>query len=120
MNPALFVGPAVLSSESVPEAARTARGEIGHHHGDLSVHLYLSPADAKLAIDKRWAERHRLSLPRTSWFANRYHVADGYVMVYGPRDEEEMEALETILRCAIRFMTGREDVEAIEWRQRIV
>ncbi|KAF9877525.1 hypothetical protein CkaCkLH20_05225 [Colletotrichum karsti] len=120
MNPALFVAPKVLASGTVPDAAETARGEIGHHHGDLSIHLYLDPADAKLAIEKGWAERHRLSLPSTARFANRFHVADGYVMIYGPRDEEEMEVLATILRNAVRFMTGRENIEAIEWRQRIV
>ncbi|TDZ18978.1 hypothetical protein Cob_v008128 [Colletotrichum orbiculare MAFF 240422] len=115
-NPALFVSPSLLSSPAAPSTAKTARGEIGHHHGDMSVHLYLSPADARLAIEKGWAERHRLSVPRTSWFANRYHVADSYVLVYGPRDEGEMEVLATILRCSARFMTGRE-VERAEWRQ---
>ncbi|KAI8267563.1 hypothetical protein K4K58_007736 [Colletotrichum sp. SAR11_239] len=119
LNPALFVVPQVLA-KSAPEAARTARGEIGHHHGDLSIHMYLSPADAKLAIEKGWAERHRLSVPRTSFFANRFHMADSYIMVYGPRDEEEMEVLATILRNGIRFMTGKEDVGEIEWRQMLV
>lgn len=104
----------------MPDTARTARGEIGHHHADLSVHLYLSPADARVAIEKGWAERHRLAVPRTSWLAGRYHVGDSYVMVYGPRDEGEMEVLATIVRNAVRFMTGREDVDAIEWRQRLV
>ncbi|KAL0931230.1 uncharacterized protein CTRU02_213965 [Colletotrichum truncatum] len=118
-NPALFVAPGVLS-QTVVETARTARGEIAHHHGDLSIHMYLSPADARLAIEKGWAERHRLALPQKSWFANRYHVADSYVMIYGPRDEEEMEIFATILRSGIQFMTGREDVEPIEWKQLIV
>ncbi|KZL72657.1 hypothetical protein CT0861_07431 [Colletotrichum tofieldiae] len=118
-NQALFVSPEVLASSTPPTTSHTARGEIGHHHGDLSVHMYLSPADAKLAIAKGWAERHRLALPRGSLLANRFHVADSYVMVYGPRDEEEMEVLAVVLKNGIRFMTGREDVEGIEWRHRV-
>ncbi|OLN83719.1 hypothetical protein CCHL11_08706 [Colletotrichum chlorophyti] len=123
-NPALFVSSDLLknppsSSDPLPETARVARGEISHPHADLSIHIYLSPADAKIAIDRGWAERHRLSLPRSSWFANRYHVADSYLMIYGPRDEEEMEVLAVFLRNAVRFMTGREDVEAIVWRHRL-
>lgn len=127
-NPALFVSQNLLtpptattttSTTSVPQTALTARGEIAHHHGDLSVHMYLSPADARVAIERGWAERHRLALPQTSLFANRFHVADSYVMVYGPRDEEEMEVLAVIFRNGIRFMTGREDVEGVEWRRRI-
>ncbi|KAK1657422.1 hypothetical protein BDP55DRAFT_638754 [Colletotrichum godetiae] len=126
-NPALFLHPQVLSSLASSSGATTtssstpvvARGEIAHHHTDLSIHLYLAPADAKLAIQKRWAERHRLSLPRGSFLANRLHLADSYLMVYGPRDEEEMEVLAELLRCGVRFMIGREDVGVIEWRRKL-
>ncbi|KAK1476949.1 hypothetical protein CTAM01_15300 [Colletotrichum tamarilloi] len=120
-NPALFLHPQILSSLSSSSSSTPviARGEIAHHHTDLSIHLYLSPADAKLAIQKRWAERHRLSLPKGSFLANRLHLADSYLMVYGPRDEEEMEVLAELLRCGVRFMTGKEDVGVIEWRGKI-
>ncbi|KXH52776.1 hypothetical protein CNYM01_05159 [Colletotrichum nymphaeae SA-01] len=120
-NPALFLHPQILSSLSSSSSSTPviARGEIAHHHTDLSIHLYLSPADAKLAIQKRWAERHRLSLPKGSFLANRLHLADSYLMVYGPRDEEEMEVLAEMLRCGVRFMTGREDVGVIEWRRKL-
>ncbi|KAK1621754.1 hypothetical protein BDP81DRAFT_466567 [Colletotrichum phormii] len=130
-NPALFLHPQILSSlisssSSSPTTTSSsqstpviARGEIAHHHTDLSIHLYLSPADAKLAIQKRWAERHRLSLPKGSFLANRLHLADSYLMVYGPRDVEEIEVLAELLRCGVRFMTGREDVGVIEWRRKI-
>ncbi|KAK0368418.1 hypothetical protein CLIM01_14226 [Colletotrichum limetticola] len=120
-NPALFLHPQILSSISSSSSSTPviARGEIAHHHTDLSIHLYLSPADAKLAIQKRWAERHRLSLPKGSFLANRLHLADSYLMVYGPRDEEEMEVLAELLRCGVRFMTGKEDVGVIEWRGKI-
>ncbi|KAK2055754.1 hypothetical protein LY76DRAFT_618347 [Colletotrichum caudatum] len=118
-NSALFVRPAVLASPARPVTARTSRGEISHHHGDLSVHMYLSPADAKRAIAKGWAERHRLARPRGTLFSDRYRVADTYLMIYGPRDDDEMDALAVFLRNAIRFMTGSEDVQGIEWRHRV-
>ncbi|KAK1982793.1 hypothetical protein LZ30DRAFT_589802 [Colletotrichum cereale] len=118
-NSALFVAPAVLASPSPPATARTARGEISHCHGDLSVHMYLAPADAKRAIAKGWAERHRLARPTGTLLAGRYRIADTYLMIYGPRDDDEMDALAVLLKNGIRFMTGREDVEGIEWRHRV-
>ncbi|CRK12588.1 hypothetical protein BN1708_010574 [Verticillium longisporum] len=81
----------------------------------LSMHLYLSPADARQVIEKGWGERHRLSVPTNIWFRHRYGIGDTYLMIYGPRDEEEMEALRIILESSIRFMTGR-NVNAIEWK----
>lgn len=40
-------------------------------------------------------------------------------MIYGPRDEKEMEILRVILENSIRFMTGHKDVEEVEWREAI-
>lgn len=118
-NHALFVKSALLEDadarKTLPQTPIISRGEIGHPHPDLSIHLYLSPADARVLIEKGWAERHRLSVPRTSIFAGRYHVADTFLMVYGPRDEGEMAVLQTILLNSIRFMTGKEDIQTPEW-----
>ncbi|KAH7018587.1 uncharacterized protein B0I36DRAFT_298276 [Microdochium trichocladiopsis] len=125
---ALFVAPSLLQQQAwppsstdeaccaPPECAHIARGEIGHVHPDLSVHLYLSPADARQVIEKTWAERHRLAVPTTSWVKNKYAIADTYLMIYGPRDESEMEVLSIILANSIRYMTGKENVGHIEWR----
>ncbi|KAH7063583.1 hypothetical protein B0J12DRAFT_643247 [Macrophomina phaseolina] len=123
-NEALFVREELLSAredggggEKVPRTAVVARGEIGHAHGDLSVHVYVAPADARVLIEKGWAERHRLAVPRGAWWgAERYRVGDTFLIVYGPRDEGELEVLRTILVNAMRFMTGREDVRVPEWR----
>ncbi|KXJ88656.1 hypothetical protein Micbo1qcDRAFT_166091, partial [Microdochium bolleyi] len=126
---ALFVSPALLqqqpevksdtaaSSACCPECATIARGEIGHMHPDLSVHVYLSPADARQVIEKRWAERHRLAVPRTAWVKNKYAIADTYLMIYGPRNEEELDVLAVILANGIRYMTGRQDIGRLEWRR---
>ena len=103
-------------NNNLPETAHIARGELGHAHPDLSVHLYLSPADARRVIENSWAERHRLSVPKTWWVKNKYAIADTYLMIYGPRDAEEMEVLRVILENSIRFMTGAENVQKLEWR----
>lgn len=107
-HPALFLCQDVLKSASsgLPNTAIVARGEIGHFHPDLSVHLYVSPADARTLIEKGWAERHRLAVPKTSWVKNQYAVADTYLMVYGPRDEAEVECLQKMLIASMSFMSG--------------
>jgi hypothetical protein len=119
LHDALFVSSAILENadSKIPATARIARGEVGHSHTDLSVHLYLSPPDARHIIEKSWAERHRLSVPKTSWFKNKFAVADTYLMIYGPRNEDEMEVLRVILENSIRYMTGTDDVKEIEWRR---
>ncbi|KAF9761430.1 hypothetical protein IL306_003817 [Fusarium sp. DS 682] len=116
---ALFVSCKLLESppESLPNTAIIARGELGHAHPDLSVHLYLSPEDARVIIEKGWAERHRLSVPETSWVKNKYAIASIYLMIYGPRDEKEMEILGVILENSIRFMTGEAEVEKVQWKE---
>ncbi|CEI70474.1 hypothetical protein FVEN_g1020 [Fusarium venenatum] len=116
---ALFVSQDLLQSEpdSLPKTTIIARGELGHAHPDLSVHLYLSPADARVIIEKGWAERHRLSVPETSWVKNKYAIASTYLMIYGPRDEKEMEILRIILQNSIRFMTGHSKVEKVQWKE---
>ncbi|KAL2062050.1 hypothetical protein VTL71DRAFT_6316 [Oculimacula yallundae] len=110
---AIFVQSNLLqdSSSTIPAPARISRGEIGHIHADASVHLYFSPADAKVLIDKRWAERHRLA--RTKPFlgkVNMFGVAGTYLLVCGPRDEGELETMRTILENSVKFMTGVEEL----------
>lgn len=46
----------------------------------------------------------------------KLHVADAYILIYGPRNEEEVEAVSKILQSSIRFMTGRSDVEMPQWK----
>jgi hypothetical protein len=114
----LFVSSKLLEHkpENLPKTAIIARGELGHAHPDLSVHLYLSPADARVVIEKGWAERHRLSVPEDRWVKNKYAIASTYLMIYGPRDEKEMEILRLILENSIRFMTGKEAVKTVQWK----
>ncbi|KAK0105069.1 hypothetical protein ONS95_004567 [Cadophora gregata] len=110
---AIFVQSGFLQDPDspIPQTARVSRGEIGHIHHDASVHLYFSPADAKLLIEKNWAERHRLA--RMKPFlgrVNMFSVAGTYLMIYGPRDEGELETMRIILENSVKFMTGVEDL----------
>ncbi len=71
-------------------------GEIGHiHPADGSMHLTLSPSDAKTIIEKGWGELHSLAgqgiLPLT------------YTIIYAPRNTEELVVVQKILNAAIAY-----------------
>ncbi|CRK42834.1 hypothetical protein BN1723_005443 [Verticillium longisporum] len=80
---ALFVAQKLLNESTMhlPKAVSMAKGELGHHHEDSSMHLYLSPADARQVIEKGWGERHRLSVPTHTWFRHIYGIGDTYLMI---------------------------------------
>ncbi|ETS82033.1 hypothetical protein PFICI_07035 [Pestalotiopsis fici W106-1] len=70
--------------------------EIGHAHpSDDSLHVWLSDRDAIEVVEKGWGQR--FCLP----FVNR-----GWVMVYAPRNMEEVEVVESILKAAVQYLTG--------------
>lgn len=68
---------------------------------------------------KGWAERHRLSVPKSSLVKNKYAIADTYLMIYGPRDEEELDTLRVLLECSIRYMTGQKNIRPLNWTSAI-
>lgn len=39
-----------------------------------------------------------------------FNVAGTYLMIYGPRDEGELETMKTILENSVKFMTGVEEL----------
>lgn len=85
--------------------AIASHGEIGHiHPTDGSMHMILSPSDAKQAIDNGWGERHGLAgsplLPLT------------YLFVYSPRDSLEVSVASSLLNAAISHMVGPDAVAA--------
>lgn len=82
---------------------RTCRGEVCHiHASDGSLHLTLYPGDAKAVIERGWGERHPLA--RGGWF--RRFVPRGFVMIYAPRDEAEMEVVERIVKASVWWVSG--------------
>jgi len=82
-------------------AATNARGEIAHiHPSDGSMHMTLSPSDAKKVIEAGWGELHALAgqngrLPAT------------YMMIYSPRNREEIAVAAQILEAAVTYAAGR-------------
>lgn len=67
------------------------------HETDGSLHVSLAPKDAKLVLERGWGQRHGL--------AGRGLYA-GFVMIYAPRDEDELLVMKGIVRASIRFMMG--------------
>ncbi|KAI4868413.1 hypothetical protein F4820DRAFT_124556 [Hypoxylon rubiginosum] len=80
---------------------RRLGGEFAHPHGEGSTHLVLSLADAARAIEGGWAERHRMSgvgslMP---W---------GFVLIYAPRDDDELEVWKGFVLASARYVLGGE------------
>ncbi|KAI8963679.1 hypothetical protein F5Y11DRAFT_141224 [Daldinia sp. FL1419] len=88
---------------------RGTEGEFAHVHGEGSVHVTLSPADAKAAIEAGWAERHRLA----GVFGSRAMVPWGYVLVYAPRDEEEFAVYRELVLAGARYVTEGAGAEVV-------
>jgi hypothetical protein len=75
-----------------PEAFQAGR-EFAHLHPeeDGSLHMTLPPDVAKEAFDKGWGEPHPYS---------------GTPLIFGPRDEQELEVVWRLLRASYDFATG--------------
>jgi hypothetical protein len=93
----------LLPSISPPVIAKKSKSEVAHIHetGDATSHVVLSYADCKEVIRKGWGERHRLSgniLPL------------GYILLYSPRNETEVDVMTRIFKASLKFMTGGLDI----------
>ena len=77
-----------------PPEAFVAGREFGHLHPphDSSLHLVLPPEVAAQAVAAGWAEPHP-EVPRL-------------FLVYGPRDESEVEQVWRLLEAAYRYAAG--------------
>ena len=77
-----------------PVEAFQARTEFGHLHPahDGSLHLTLPPDVAKLAQENGWTEPHP--------------VGPGVFMVYGPRNQEELELVWDLVQISYRWARG--------------
>lgn len=92
------------SCSEFPPFMKRIKGETVHVHPECSSHVTLSMADAEEVVSKGWAERHRLSgvgkyLPWT------------YLLVYAPRNKEELRVWKGIIKAGVRFVctaAGRE------------
>ncbi|MQA99716.1 MAG: phospholipase [Actinobacteria bacterium] len=82
-----------------PEAF-LVQGEFAHLHPptDGSLHLMLSEGDAAEVIAKGWGELHPA--------AREGLISGAAVMVFGPRDEDELEVVAQIVQASYRFAGG--------------
>ncbi|KIJ59876.1 hypothetical protein HYDPIDRAFT_117967 [Hydnomerulius pinastri MD-312] len=101
MHDAMVIASSVASPH---KAADHAPREIAHIHPeiDYSLHVTLSPQDCKLVIERGWGERHPLSGTKA--------LPKEYLLIYSPRDDEELEVVDRIIVATIGYMTGRRDV----------
>lgn len=90
----------IFSSEPI---TRTCGGEVCHAHpSDGSMHMTLHPADIKIILEKGWGERHPLA--RGGWC--RRFVPREFMLVYAPRNQEEIELVMEIISAAVWWVSG--------------
>ena len=79
--------------------ALVSHGEIAHiHPSDGSMHMILSARDAQTVLESRWGELHSLA-----GLFNR--LPSSYTLVYAPRNEADLDAIQRILSASVTFMT---------------
>ena len=77
--------------------AKASHGEIAHvHPSDGSMHMIFGAADARRVIEAGWGECHPL--------AGRRGLPESYILVYPPRDENELEMTQHLLDAAVSHM----------------
>lgn len=76
------------------------RSEFGHIHDgtDGSLHLTMAQADAEKVVESGWGEWHPTVLMRV--------FPPNLVMVYGPRDANEIDQIMTIVDHSYRHALG--------------
>lgn len=93
-------GHAIYAKPELPmtnPVAKKIRCEIAHvHPSENSLHVHISPRDAREIITAGWGMRFSVQgLAPPSW-----------IMVYAPRDESEVDIIERIVRAAVGWNTG--------------
>lgn len=83
-----------------PPEAFMVESEFAHLHPapDQSLHMMLPPQLAIEAIEAGWAEQHPV--------ARRGLIPANAVMVYAPRDDDEREVVEGLVRASHAFARG--------------
>jgi hypothetical protein len=76
------------------EAGFMIEREFAHLHppGDGSLHMSLPPAVVETVVENGWAEYHPL--------AGKHGLPGNIVMVYGPRDEAELQIVSALVRAS--------------------
>ena len=80
--------------------ACTTCGEIAHiHPSDGSMHMILSPSDARYVVGRGWGERHGLA-------GKALGLPSTYLLIYAPQEADDLAVLDRILAASIRYMSG--------------
>jgi phospholipase/carboxylesterase len=72
--------------------------EFAHLHPDGSLHASLHPDTARAAIDAGWAVAHPWADQRAGW--------EGFVMIYTPITEAELDVVLQLVRGSYTYITG--------------
>ena len=80
-----------------PEAIVGGR-EFAHVHPDGSLHAALHPQTARAAVKAGWATPHPWAQRRPGW--------EGFVMIYTPLSEQELDVVIQLVGESYRFVTG--------------
>lgn len=85
-----------------PDNAYSPEGEFGHSHRpeDGSMHLRLPESVARIVFEKGWGILHPFSAVVTG------QKEVNYIMVYGPRDEGELQVVWAIVQASYAFARG--------------
>lgn len=73
--------------------------EFAHLHPDGSLHASLSPELAVKAVETGWAVHHPWAGQRPGW--------EGFVMIYTPQSEHQLEVVFKLVLASYSYVTGR-------------
>ena len=94
------VGFQLTSDVSIAQPQAIVGGrEFAHLHPDGSLHASLHPDTARAAIDAGWAVAHPWADQRVGW--------EGFVMIYTPTTEVELEVVLQLVRGSYSYITGQ-------------
>ncbi|MFF7944056.1 luciferase family protein [Nocardia gamkensis] len=91
---ALHLRPAIAQGPGEAYLAGTEFAHL-HGHGDGSLHMCLPEDVVAQAVRQGWAEAHPMS--------RQGYLPGTLVMVYGPRDREELDVVWQLVRISHRF-----------------
>ena len=73
--------------------------EFAHVHPDGSLHAALEPELARTAVKAGWATPHPWADQRPGW--------EGFVMIYTPTSQAELDVVLQLVRASYTYVTGR-------------
>ncbi len=103
----------VVDSSPVYAVGKDISRELSHINatGYYSAHVVLSPRDAGKVLDAGWGQLHPLAGVKVLKRMAGVMLPRAYVMLYAPRNDEELTTLLGIVKASIGFMTDSRDVK---------